>query len=629
MDLYDVLQIEFPQIDTSLLAALIADYTQEGDDDVTHSSDQVKTIRDTLKVLANQAQEDEYELDDIMSTTSLTTPDLCDSTTTASESSSSQHSFSSPLGFLQEAFSDVPTDRLKRLLREGSGEALEGDGDVDMERVVEYILNMEHIRDLEERGIDALERTPSPLLNEDWEAVVHTKPKVKTKLATPAKKKAKGRTIKIVDMMQTQHAPSSPTKTKGREREGKTMGEGVDIWTQISSLSTRLATLLPPAQESYFASFFHSPTHATPAHALRAALAALPSTSTISVKHKARQKSPIKKSNEDAETDTLSALLDLLRAEPTFATLDAEQRNTLYADARVALSAAQNRPDDALDIIWILRDLEHPASQLGIYHLRPPVSGSNLNSTLVHAKLPTGPLTVQAPPTSKRKFASPPSSPTSQPQPPEAWQDVPIRSPRTTQPLENSNPTNKRKIRGAGNVLGKGGKGDIGELPGNGNVSGTRHAHFARGILQARIQRGELLREAGRAWRRPLGGEVALYYAQRAREVTEKAREDALNEARELVEAKRYASDDKRSIDLHGTCVQEAIVITSEILEREGCSPASPLRLITGRGTHSVGGVGVLKPAVHRALVNKGWDVRMWDGGLVVQGRARERWHVP
>jgi hypothetical protein len=91
---------------------------------------------------------------------------------------------------------------------------------------------------------------------------------------------------------------------------------------------------------------------------------------------------------------------------------------------------------------------------------------------------------------------------------------------------------------------------------------------------------------------------VALYYAQRAREVTEKAREDALNEARELVEAKRwvffcllphthifeilridtnapcrYASNDKRSIDLHGTCVQEAIVITSEILEREGCSP--------------------------------------------------------
>lgn len=628
MDLYDTLQTEFPQIDASLLAAIIADHAQEGVD-ATRSSDQVETIRDILKVLANQAQEDERELDDIMSTTSLTTPDLCDSITTASESSSSQHSFSSPLGFLQEAFSDVPMERLKRLLREECGEALEGDGDIDMERVVEYILNMEHIRDLEERGIDALEDTPSPLLSGDWETVMHTKPKVTPKLATPTKKKAKGRTIKIVDMMQTQHAPSSPTKTKGMQKEGAAMGAGVDIWTQVSSLSTQLAALLPPAPPSHFASFFHSPTHATPAHALRTALAALPSTSTTSVKHKAKQKNPIRKSNEDAETNTLSGLLDLLQASPTFATLDAEQRDTLYADARVALSAAQNRPDDALDIVLILRDLEHPASRAGIYHLPPPVPASNSNSTSARAKLPTGPPLVQAPPTSKRKFASSPSSPTT-PQIPGSWQDVPIRSPRTTQPLENPIPTNKRKLRGAGNVLGKGGKGDIGGLPGNGtggNVHVARHAHFARGILQARLQRGELLRKASRAWRGPLGGEVAQYYAQRAREVTEKAREDALDEARGLVEAKRYASNDKRSIDLHGTSVQEAIVITSEILEREDCSPASPLRLITGRGTHSAGGVGVLKPAVHRALVNKGWDVRMWDGGLVVRGR--ERWHVP
>lgn len=214
MELHNTLQAEFPQIDASLLAAIIADHAQEGDD-TARTSNQVENIRDILKVLANQAQEDECELDDIMSTTSLTTPDLCDSTTTASESSSSQHSFSSPLGFLQEAFSDVPIERLKRLLREGCGEALEGDGDIDMQRMVEYILNMEHIRDLEERGIDAIERTPSPLLNGDWETVVHAKPRPTPKLATPTKKKVKGRTIKIVDMMQTHHAPPSPTQTKG------------------------------------------------------------------------------------------------------------------------------------------------------------------------------------------------------------------------------------------------------------------------------------------------------------------------------------------------------------------------------------------------------------------------------
>jgi len=50
---------------------------------------------------------------------------------------------------------------------------------------------------------------------------------------------------------------------------------------------------------------------------------------------------------------------------------------------------------------------------------------------------------------------------------------------------------------------------------------------------------------------------------------------------------------------------------------------ASPLHIITGHGSHSAGGVGVLKPAVHRALVNDGWDVRMWDGGLDVRGRKR------
>ena len=46
-----------------------------------------------------------------------------------------------------------------------------------------------------------------------------------------------------------------------------------------------------------------------------------------------------------------------------------------------------------------------------------------------------------------------------------------------------------------------------------------------------------------------------------------------------------------------------------------------PLHIITGRGTHSVGGVGVLKPAVKSALSGDGWIVGTWDGGLVVRGK--------
>jgi len=96
--------------------------------------------------------------------------------------------------------------------------------------------------------------------------------------------------------------------------------------------------------------------HATPAHALRAALEALPSTSS-STEPLTKPNSPIKQSNQLAESKTLSALLDLLEASPTFAALDAEQRDTLYTDARLALTASRNWPDEALDTVWILRDL--------------------------------------------------------------------------------------------------------------------------------------------------------------------------------------------------------------------------------------------------------------------------------
>jgi len=139
-------------------------------------------------------------------------------------------------------------------------------------------------------------------------------------------------------------------------------------------------------------------------------------------------------------------------------------------------------------------------------------------------------------------------------------------------------------------------------------------------------KRDELLKEASKAWRRgntkTRGGEVALYFAERAREFQELARREALNEARILVESKRSAAADRDTVDLHGTSISEAVAIVREILELEGCSSAKPLRIITGRGSHSANGVGVLKPAVRNALAQDGWNVGVWDGGLVVRGRT-------
>lgn len=106
----------------------------------------------------------------------------------------------------------------------------------------------------------------------------------------------------------------------------------------------------------------------------------------------------------------------------------------------------------------------------------------------------------------------------------------------------------------------------------------------------------------------------------------------------------RLASPDQSTIDLHGTTVAEAIIIVKQILhahEPSPCKsafydlspgsvlnnlpPGKPLKIITGRGAHSVNHVSVLKPAIKKELVEDGWAVGGWDGGLIVRGRHSGR----
>ena len=49
------------------------------------------------------------------------------------------------------------------------------------------------------------------------------------------------------------------------------------------------------------------------------------------------------------------------------------------------------------------------------------------------------------------------------------------------------------------------------------------------------------------------------------------------------------------------------------------------IKIITGRGTHSLNGVGVLGPAVKNALAEDGWIVRTLQGGLLVTGSRSRR----
>ena len=726
------MQAEFcPPLDTSLLAALIADLDPGA---ASPLSDQVGALRTTLKELANQASaQHEHELKDELDSAHLSSfcrttddstssPDFYGETTgssTASDSSAfSLQSFSSPLGFLHAALPHIPQSRLRRALSEAGGG---DDGDVDMESVVETILSREFIRELEERGLDALDND-EPHNDDLWKRVESKKKPAAN--GKPAKKKnARGKTITLVDIRQKQHL--SPPTPPGPPTP--------DPWTQLSSLSEHLATLLPPHPASFFQSHFHSPNYVSPAKALRVALSSIAGI---------QNKSPL----ETSTRAILFNLLDILRDSPTYTSLDPEQRSTLYADAQLALRATHDRGDDAIDIVWLLLeldlDLESGTLAMGVYHspqspsrssawVSPSTaspsplstsrdrSGSTSNAT---RQLPCGPPPVQPPPTSKRKsFSSSSVSPTmAKSQEAFQWQTVPQKPIRGPHPLalhipayDSANQSRRSagmgKVRGTGNGFGKGGKGDVGEL--------TR-SDLKRRMATSLRKRDELLREASKAWSRgnarTRGGEVALYFAERvcspvfcgllrlltplllarqAREFQELARREALNEARIMVESKRYVvpfrdlllprvinplhpfvvaqgehrrpshSRSPRHLDLGSGRHRQGDSRTRGLFHRYvPCSLslsdmffqyplsflsfpalfalsllvyvvlplfsfwrstlANPLRIITGRGTHSANGVGVLKPAIRNALVKDRWNVGVWDGGLVVRGRT-------
>ncbi|KAG6859457.1 hypothetical protein C0993_003902, partial [Termitomyces sp. T159_Od127] len=117
----------------------------------------------------------------------------------------------------------------------------------------------------------------------------------------------------------------------------------------------------------------------------------------------------------------------------------------------------------------------------------------------------------------------------------------------------------------------------------------------------------------------------------KAREFQELARTEALNAARTMVESRRIASEDPYTVDLHGTTAYEAIIIVKDILkalptsqkdkETDSAVPGKPLKIITGRGSHSINQVSVLKPTIKKALLEDNWFVGTWDGGLVVRGK--------
>ena len=80
-------------------------------------------------------------------------------------------------------------------------------------------------------------------------------------------------------------------------------------------------------------------------------------------------------------------------------------------------------------------------------------------------------------------------------------------------------------------------------------------------------------------------------------------------------------SSSRDTIDLHYCTAAEAVTIVHEVLDEGWVCASRPLKIVTGRGSHSTNKIGVLGPAVSSALEREGWRIRQWDGGLIVHGR--------
>lgn len=504
-------------MDTSLLAALLADLEIDSNgESLSPSSTEIRSLRATLRQLAAQATEQvEQELSDELASVHInqysatdSIPEFYHGDTTTSDSGSSAQSFSSPLGFLQAALPDIPTLRLEEALNKAGGDTY----DVDMELVIETLLTSEYVREMEERGMDGTDDEYGIPMSSSasWETVKAPKKKV------AKRKPARGQTISLVDVRQKQHtsrANSAPV---------------ADPWTQLTSLASHVASFLPPLEPSYFLSYFHNPDYTSPSAALRAALNAINKT---------------KPKTAEPNSDVFFSVLDILRSNPLYDTISADDQHHLVSDAQLALAATADRGEDALDLVWLLRDLDDDGVsdfERGMYHATPksPTSAvwsiSPPPAPIIAQKsppapslsTPISPISPISPTTLEAKSKNPKHTSTvATPQ----WQNIPIRKPPRTYPHSSFIPARPQapawRPQVGGNALGKGGKGDVGEL------------------AQRAMERNAMLRQAAEAWKKGgkknRGGDVAAYYADQAREMQERLNRDQLERARAMVQAKR------------------------------------------------------------------------------------------
>ena len=138
--------------------------------------------------------------------------------------------------------------------------------------------------------------------------------------------------------------------------------------------------------------------------------------------------------------------------------------------------------------------------------------------------------------------------------------------------------------------------------------------------------RNEAFNQATAAYRKGksdrLMGGAAAYYSSVGREFDAKAK-SAVSAAADATAAKQATST---QLDLHGIGVVDAVRIAREKVTAwwvglgDRVNGHAGYKIITGKGTHSEGGVTRVGPAVSRMLIREGWRVEVGSGSMVVTG---------
>lgn len=589
-------QEEFcPPLDTALIAAVVADYPQETKDQRAAALSDLRELLSALvpDAAADQTQEDSGRDSSLSAPTEESgstfggTGEASSATSTNGSGGMESTLSESALDFLRASFPHIDVKKLRAKLDETEQEVL------DMEKLVEEILSEELVRELEERGVKDEDELAEKM--DEWH-VVRRKSQRKAKddegpednvnhwhivqkSTSQAKKKRKGKSITLSDVRQQQH---SRQLTPNPHPAG-------DPWNQLTSIATYLESLLQARTSAFFLSYLHKPEYNGPADAVRAALAAIaqdqPSNSASGDVQEADHAYCEGMSHEE----TLFTLIEFLCLDQKegFENFDEEARERLCRDADLALRVTHDQADYSLEIVKLLQELDADGDgsrEMGVYHSPAsprPSSGINKAAEVIVPSIPTRTIPSSVVPSQL------PASTVPKPKPPPApnqtttsngngWQEVKVRPKALeTHPLAVHIPAYdpynvpRRKVRGSGNAIGKGGKGDIGELksplkPKFGpavrsaavpppSPSFKRQARLVNGAIswshkhsinELRARRDEALRQASRYWAqgsaRNRGGEVAWHYALEAQRFQEEGRQLKLDAARELVEGKRW-----------------------------------------------------------------------------------------